>query len=123
MHSSIGNVKAWALDPSFINMRLKRPPADDADNVQDFRWDLVAPMESAIGVALISTFATMDSPNLSQDWSHILKEGFGGVVPGAYNTFRKELDHLEKQITSRNDERQFPADDFLPSKCELSIAS
>lgn len=125
LHSSIGNVQAWALDPSMINMRLKKPPADGEDD-SEFRWDLVAPKESIYGIALISGFAMAESPTLSQDWKHVFENDpniFKNGVPQAYKTLRQDLDQLEQTIKARNKERKYPCADFRPSHCELSITS
>jgi hypothetical protein len=124
LHSSVGNVQAWALDPSMINMRLKKPPADGEDD-SEFRWDLVAPKESVFGIALISAFAMAESPTLSQDWSHVFKDKdiFKNGVPQPYKTLREELDQLEETIRARNKNRKYPCADFRPSHCELSITS
>lgn len=128
MHSSLGNVQAWALDPSFINMRLTRPAPEDG-NAEDgkFRWDLVAPMEANFGVVMIAAFACMQSPTLDQDWEHMFtgdhaKAAFPSGAPAAYKQLHKSLTKLENDIVTRNETREFTCDDFLPSHCTLSIA-
>ena len=133
LHSSIGNVQGWALDPSFMDMRLKRPPAEDSEGEwKNYRWDLASPKESVFGIALISAFATAEAPTLAQSWEHLFEcEAFNKQTPEPYHHFREDLANLEEEITERNKRRAcdddklngvFPCVDFLPSHCELSIA-
>ena len=134
LHSSIGNVQGWALDPSFMDMRLKRPPAKDGEGGwKNYRWDLVSPKESVYGIALISAFASAESPTLAQNWEHLfeLSAAFNNKIPRSYEQLREDLANLEIEITERNIKRAgddedlngvFPCVDFLPSMCELSIA-
>lgn len=123
VHSSVGNVQSWSLDPTFINMRLKRPPAKFDVNDKSFRWDLVAPQEAAIGVALVSAFATMPAPFINQDWKHIFENrtAYPEGICHAYSKLRKSLDKLEERVQKLNREREFVCTDFIPSECEISI--
>jgi hypothetical protein len=107
-HSSIGQVAAYALDPSMVNLRLQPKGIED----------LVAPEESAIGVALITAITTVECPRLNQDW----KQVFDDPDNGAYSKLRTDLDKLGLTIHERNKDRE-PNLDFHPVQAALSISS
>jgi hypothetical protein len=107
-HSSIGQVCAYSLDPTLVNLRLQPKGIED----------LVAPEESAIGVALITAITTVECPRLNEDW----KQVFDAPDNAAYSKLRTDLDKLAVTIVGRNENRE-PNLDFHPEQAALSISS